>query len=310
MVAAIGAGAQEPRAPRRIAILTPGSARSQADYLRAFRESLRERGHVEGRDVEIEIHYAEGVEQALVPLAAKIATRKPVVVVTGGTLAAEAMRKALRDVPILTLVGDMAGTGLVRNFARPESGITGVNFQAASLDPKRLELLAALLPKGAAVLNLTDSSARAGSHIALGETGRALGLVLHAVEARTPEEIDIAFDAARKLRVAGVNVLTSPFLNVQRARIVKLAAAARLPAIYQWPETAEEGGLLGYGPRIVQIYRQLAGFTSRILKGATPAELPVEQPVRYELVVNMRTARAIGVAVPPSFLLRADKVIE
>jgi putative ABC transport system substrate-binding protein len=302
--------AQETRASRRIAILTTGSSQTVSAYIRAYKEGLREHGHVEGRDVEIEVHYADGREQALAALAAKIAARKPSVVVAGGTVAAEAARRASPDLPVLTLAGDMAGTGLVKNFARPESGITGVSFQAVSLDPKRLELLAALLPKGSAVLNLTDSSARAGSHVTLGETGRALGLVLHAVEARTPEEIDIAFDAARKLGVAGVNVLTSPFLNVHRARIIKLAAAARLPAIYQWPETAEEGGLLGYGPRIVEIYRQLAGFTSRILKGAKPADLPVEQPVRYELVVNTRTARAIGVAVPPSFLARADKVIE
>ena len=302
--------AQETRASRRIAILTTGSSQTVSAYIRAYKEGLREHGHVEGRDVEIEVHYADGREQALAALAAKIAARKPSVVVAGGTVAAEAARRASPDLPVLTLAGDMAGTGLVKNFARPESGITGVSFQAVSLDPKRLELLAALLPKGSAVLNLTDSSARAGSHVTLGETGRALGLVLHAVEARTPEEIDIAFDAARKLGVAGVNVLTSPFLNVHRARIIKLAAAARLPAIYQWPETAEEGGLLGYGPRIVEIYRQLAGFTSRILKGAKPADLPVEQPVRYELVVNTRTARAIGVAVPPSFLVRADKVIE
>src|SRR5687767_989143 len=310
LVADRASWAQETRASRRIAILTTGSSQTVSAYIRAYKEGLREHGHVEGRDVEIEVHYADGREQALAALAAKIAARKPSVVVAGGTVAAEAARRASPDLPVLTLAGDMAGTGLVKNFARPESGITGVSLQAVSLDPKRLELLAALLPKGSAVLNLTDSSARAGSHVTLGETGRALGLVLHAVEARTPEEIDIAFAAARKLGVAGVNVLTSPFLNVHRARIIKLAAAARLPAIYQWPETAEEGGLLGYGPRIVEIYRQLAGFTSRILKGAKPADLPVEQPVRYELVVNTRTARAIGVAVPPSFLVRADKVIE
>lgn len=296
--------------PRRIAVLSPGSPSTVAHYVGAYKEGLRKRGHVEGRDVEIEIHYAEGREQALADLAAKIAARRPVVVVAGGTVAAMAVRKASLEVPILTLAGDMAGTGLVRNFSRPESGITGVSFQAASLDPKRLELLAALLPKGSAVLNLTDSSARAGSHVTLSEAGRSLGLTLHAVEARTPEEIDIAFGAARKLRVAGVNVLTSPFLNVHRARIIRLAAAARLPAIYQWPETAEEGGFMGYGPRVVEIYRQLAGLTSRILKGATPAELPVEQPVKYELVINMKTARAIGFAVPQSFRLRADKVIE
>ncbi len=144
----------------------------------------------------------------------------------------------------------------------------------------------------------------------LGDAGRALGLVLHSVEARTPEEIEIAFTAARKLGVAGVNVLTSPFLNTHRARIMKLAAAARLPAIYQWPETAEEGGLMGYGPRLVAIYRQLAGYTSRILRGASPADLPIEQPIKFELVVNMKTARALGIAIPQSVLLRTDRVIE
>ena len=116
--------------------------------------------------------------------------------------------------------------------------------------------------------------------------------------------------AARKLGIKGVNVLTSPFLNTHRARIIKLAAAARLPAIYQWPETAEEGGLLGYGPRITEIYRQLAGYASRILKGASPAELPVEQPKKYELVINRRSARAAGITIPQDLLLRADRVID
>jgi putative ABC transport system substrate-binding protein len=302
--------AQSQPALRRIAILTPGTPATQATYFRAFKAGLQERGHVEGRDVEIEIYYAEGREEALAPLAAKIAARRPAVVVAGGTVAVEAARKGVPGVPIVTLVGDIVGTGLTALLSRPGSGVTGVSFQAASLDPKRLELLATLLPKGSAVLNLTDSSARAGSHTALGDAGRALGIVLHAVEARSPEEIDVAFDAARKLGVKGINVLTSPFLNTHRARIIKLAAAARLPAIYQWPETAEEGGLLGYGPRVTEIYRQLAGYASRILKGASPAELPVEQPKKYELVINRRTARAIGIAIPQAFLTRADHVID
>ena len=297
-------------AKRRIAILTTGSAATTAANIRSFKAALQERGHVEGGDVEIEIYYADGREEALAPLAAKMAKQGPAVILAPGTVTVQAARKAASDVPIVTLVGDIVGTGLTTMLSRPESGVTGVSFQAASLDPKRLELLATLVPKGSAVLNLTDSSARAGSHVALGDAGRALGLVLHAVEARTPEEIDIAFDAARKLGVKGINVLTSPFLNVQRARIMKLAAAVRLPAIYQWPETAEEGGLLGYGPRLTEIYRQLAGYVSRILKGARPAELPVEQPAKYELIINRRTARAIGVAIPQALLLRADRVID
>ena len=160
------------------------------------------------------------------------------------------------------------------------------------------------------MLNLEDSSARATSQTALSDTGRALGLELHSIEARTVEEIDAAFVAARKLHIAGVNVLSSPFLNLHRARIFRLAAQARLPAIYQWPESAEEGGLLGYGPRLMTIYRQLAGYASRILRGAKAAQLPVEQPTRFELVVNAKAAGALGIAIPQSVLLRADRIIE
>lgn len=260
--------------------------------------------------MEVEIYYAEGREEALAPLAAKISGRRPTLIVAPGTVTVEAARKANPGVPIIALVGDIVGTGFATTLSQPGSGITGVSFQAASLDPKRLELLATLLPKGSSVLNLTDSSARSGSHVALGDAGRKLGLVLHAVEARTPEEIDIAFDAARKLGVKGVNILTSPFLHGHRARIIKLAAAARLPAIYQWPETAEQGGLLGYGPRLIEIYRQLAGYVSRILKGARPADLPVEQPKKYELVINRKTARAIGITIPQNLLIQADRVID
>lgn len=302
------AGSQTSRA--RIAILSPGSPATVSANIRSFVASLRDHGHVEGGDVEIETYYGEGRDDALAPLAAKIAMQQPAVIVAAGTVAVEAARKANPRVPIVTLVGEIVETGFAAMLSRPESGITGVSFQSASLDSKRLELLSMLLPKGSGVLNLTDSSARSGSHVALGDAGRALGLVLHAVEARRPEEIDVAFDAARKLGVKGVNVLTSPFLNVHRAQIIRLAAAARLPAIYQWPETAEEGGLMGYGPRLTEIYRQLAGYVSRILKGASPADLPVEQPTKYELVINRKTARAIGIVIPQELLIRADRVID
>lgn len=295
---------------RRIGVLSPGSPAANSHLIRAFTEGLRERGHVEGRDVEIHVRFAEGREEPLARLAGEIAALRPAVIIAGGTVAVEAARKAAPGVPIVTLVGDLSSTGFASALSRPGSSVTGVSFHSAALDAKRLELLAAMLPKGKSFLNLTDSSARAGSHTALGETGRALGVVLHAVEARTPEEIDVAFSAARKLEVAGVNVLTSPFLNTHRARIMKIAASARLPAIYQWPETAEEGGLIGYGPRLTAIYRQLAGYASRILQGASPAELPFEQPARLELVINLKTARALGITVPQSLLVRADRVIE
>ena len=298
------------QARQRVAILSLGTALTSTALVRVFAEGLRELGHVEGRDVEIDVRFAEGSEPALVRLARELSARRPSLFVAPGTVVVDAVRKAAPGIPVVTLVGDMPGAGLATQLSRPESDITGVSFLSASLDAKRLEFLAPLLPRGSAVLNLEDSSARASSQTALGDTGRALGLVLHSIEARTVEEIDAAFGAARKLHVAGVNVLSSPFLNTHRARIFKLAAQARLPAIYQWPESAEEGGLLGYGPRLTTIYRQLAGYASRILRGANAAQLPVEQPTRFELVVNLKTSRALGIAIPQSVLLRADRAIE
>lgn len=298
------------QAPKRVGLLSIGTPATNSHLVRAFAAALEKRGLVEGRELELVVRYAEGREEKLEPLAREIAARQPAVIVAPGTVVAEVVRKVAPGVPIVTLVGDIAGTGLAATLARPGSVVTGVSFQSATLDAKRLELLAALLPKGSTVLNLSDSSARAGSHTALGNAGRALGITMHTVEARTPEEVDTAFSAARKLDAAGVNVLTSPFLNTQRARIMKLAANARLPAIYQWPENAEEGGLMGYGPRLTDIYRQLASYVVRILQGANPADVPVEQPAKLELVVNLKTAKAIGIKMPQSILVRADRVIE
>lgn len=300
---------QQPQKPQRIGMLSVGSVATSSHLARAFAERLRELGHIEG-DVELDVRYAEGREQALATLARELAARHPVLIVAAGTVPVEAARKFAPGIPVVTLVGDMSVAGLATQLSRPESGVTGVSFLSASLDAKRLELLAALLPKGSAVLNLADPSARPGSQDALVDTGRALGLVLHWREARTLEEVDSAFAVARKLRVAGVNVLSSPFLNLHRARLFELTAAARLPAIYQWPESAEEGGLLGYGPRLTEIYRQLAGYASRILRGAKAAQLPIEQPTRFELVVNLKSARELGITIPQSVLLRADRVIE
>ncbi len=204
----------------------------------------------------------------------------------------------------------MTAAGLATEFGRPDSGVTGISFLSSSLDAKRLQLLAELLPKGSAVLNISDPSARTGAERSIQAAGRSLGLVLHTVDARTTGEIGKAFVTAAKLRVAGINVLSSPLLNANRTRIIELAAAAKLPAIYQWPETAEEGGLMGYGPRLTVVYRQLAVFVSRILQGAKPADLPIEQPTKIELAINMKTAKSLGLSIPQSLLLRADEVIQ
>ena len=301
---------QTATAPRRIGVLRVPSAADGARNFQALRDGLRERGFVEGRDIVIEQRSADGRPAALPRLAAELAAWRPSVIVTAGMLAADAALAADPAVPIVVLIGDAIGAGLAEELKRPGGRVTGVSFLASSLDPKRLELLAMLVPKGSAVLELSDPDARTGSRQAMTDTARSLGLTLHLVEARTTNEIETAFATARRLRLAGVNVLTSSFLNAHRARIIELAAAAKLPAVFQWPESAEDGGLLGYGPRLTTTYAQLAGFVARILGGAKPGDLPMEQPTKFELVVNLKTARAIGLNVPDGLLIRADRVIE
>ena len=303
---ALGQAAKE---PRRVALLSVATEASFASSLQAVRDGLRERGHVEGRDIVVDIRYADGRAQELPRLAAELAALKPTVIIALGTLATDAALAAAADAPIVSL-GDLVAAGHAAQLGRPGGRVTGISFLPSPLNAKRLELLAELLPKGSAVLNLADSRPLSGSLQAVEAAGHALGLVLHAAYASTPAEIDAAFARARKLRVVGLNVLNSPFLHAERARIIQLAASTKLPAIYQWPETARDGGLMGYGPSLTAMFRQLAGFVSRILNGAKPGDLPIEQPTRFELVINLKAAKALGLTIPQSLLLRADEVIQ
>ena len=255
----------------------------------ALRAGLSEGGRVEGRDFELAIRYADGRAEDLARLAAELAALNPALIVATG--------------------GDLVAAGHAATLARPGGNVTGISFLPFDLNAKRLELLAGVLRKGSAVLNL-GYAAPAFATPPMDGAARSLGLVLHTAYASTPAQIDAAFASARTLRVAGVNVLNSPFLSTHHGRIVALAAAARLPAIYQWPETARDGGLMGYGPSLRAMFQRLGGYAARILDGAKPADLPVEQPTRFELVINLKTAQALGLTVPQSLLLRADEVIE
>ena len=303
--------AQPAQAAQRIAYLSAGDATLNPIGLQAIREGLRERGHVEGRDFEIAIRHAGGRAQDLPRLAAELAALGPAVIVAMGTPAVDAALAVDAATPIVSL-GDLIGAGHAAQLGRPDGRVTGINFLPRPLNAKRLELLAELLPKGSAVLNLADSLPLSGSTSIqmVEDAGRSLGLVMHAAYALTPAEIENAFSAAHRLRVAGVNVLSSPFLHAERARIIRLAASARLPAVYQWPQTARDGGLMAYGPGETAMFRQLAGYASRILNGARPTDLPIEQPTRFELVINLKTAKALGITIPRSVLLRADELIE
>ena len=301
-------GQTAPTAPRRLAVLTVSNAAAFAGSLQGLRDGLRERGHVEGRDVVIDIRHAGGRVQELPRLAAELAALRPALFMATGTAATNAALAAGAELPVVS-IGDLVAAGHAAQLHRPGGRVTGISLLLGPLNAKRLELLAAVLPKGSAVLNLGDPN----SAVALGSVeaaGRSLGLVLHAAFADTPSQIDAAFAKARQLRVAGLNVLNSPFLSTQHARIIELAAAARLPAIYQWPESAQDGGLMGYGPSLTEMFRQLAGYASRILGGAPAADMPIEQPTSFTLVINLKTAKVLGLAIPQSLLLRADAVIE
>ncbi len=311
-----GFGAQPSRgrsgqAVQRIGYLTAGGATSNPTGFLAFREGLRERGHVEGRDVVLDVRYAEGRTQDLPRLAAELAALEPVVIIAPGPSATDAALGATAALatPVVSL-GDLVASGHAAQLGRPGGRVTGISFLPFPLNAKRLELLALTLPRGSAVLNLAELQALPEAILMVEEAGHALGLVTHAAYARTADEIDAAFAAARRLRVAGVNVLNSPFLYNLRAHIFQLAASARLPAIYQWPAAAREGGLMAYGPSLEAMNRQLAGYASRILAGAKAADLAVEQPTRFELVINLKTARALGLTIPQTLLLRADEVIQ
>ena len=275
-----------------------------------FRDGLRERGHVEGRDFVLDVRFAEGRAQDLPRLAAELAALRPAVIVAPGQAADAALAAtAALATPIVSL-GDLVASGHAAQLGRPGGRVTGISFLPFPLNAKRLELLAQTLPRGSAVLNLAGLRPRPEAMQMVEDAGHALGLVTHAAYANTVDEIDAAFAAARRLRVAGVNVLNSPFLYNLRAHIFELAASAKLPAIYQWPDAAREGGLMGYGPSLEAMNHQLAGYALRILAGALPADLPIEQPTRFELVINLKTARALGITIPQSLLLRAEEVIQ
>jgi putative tryptophan/tyrosine transport system substrate-binding protein len=233
-------------------------------------------------------------------------------ILAGGNPAIRAAQQATTTIPILGLTDDMVGSGLAVSMAHPGANTTGVGLLATELDGKRQELLIELIPGARHIAALTDPNTTASRQLqALQDAARAHDVELDIHTAGTPEEITPAIDAAKASGAAGLNVLASPVLFASRRLIFERANALRLPAIYQWPEMAREGGLAGYGPSIVQLFRDvLSRQLVKLLEGAKPADLPVEQPTRFELVINLDTARALGLTMPHSMLMLADEVIE
>jgi len=304
---ALSVSAQAQRATKvyRIGYLSAGSTSSEALRLEAFREGLRERGYVEGQNIIVEVRYSEGKPEKLADLAADLVRFKVDVIVAGGTII-RAAKNATRTVPIVMLfTPDPVGTGYVESLARPGGNVTGLS--SMELGGKRLELfkevfpkirrLAVLWPAGSSTFGETQSAAQ------------ALGLKIRPLEIQGPEDFGGAFAAATKERLDGLLTVASQFLTANRKRIVEFAAKNRLPAMYHNEDFIEAGGLMSYAPSLLDMHRRAATYVDKILKGAKPADLPVEQPMKFELVINLNTAKQIGVTIPPNVLARADKVI-
>ncbi len=314
LAAPLTAEAQQAAKIARIGYLAPNLA-AGPHLPEAFRQGLRDLGYVEGRNVVIEYRDAERKFERLPALAAELVALKVDVIVVVGTPAALAVKQATRTLPIVFIgVGDPVTSGLVTNLARPGGNVTGSSALIPELVGKCLEQLTQAIPGVSRVAVLwepgglserTDKDMLNAADVA----ARALGVRLQVVAARGSADFDKTFSDMTRARAGALTVLPSPVFTSERKRLVDLAAKNRLPAVYPWREFVDAGGLMSYGPNLADMHRRAATYVDKILKGAKPADLPVEQPTKFELVINLRTAKALGLTIPPSVLGRADEVI-
>jgi putative tryptophan/tyrosine transport system substrate-binding protein len=305
--------AQQPQKISRIGVLLPGTPASFSLRTKAFLDGLRELGYVEGATIAFEWKWGQDRVETLSGLAADLVRSNVDVIVTGGTSAAKALKAATATIPIVVaIISDPVASGLVDGLARPGGNLTGFSIVAPELGGKRLELLKELVPHVSSVavlLNIRNPQ----SQIELKEMRSAaqeMRLQLYPIEISTEDGLEDAFAAMNKAAVQALVVLTDPILFSQRKRTVDLANKNRLPAVYFFKGYAEEGGLMSYGPSDTDLFRRTAAYVDRILKGTKPGDLPIEQPTKFELLINLKAANMVGVTIPESFLLRADKVIE
>jgi putative ABC transport system substrate-binding protein len=307
------AEAQQPAKVPRSGYLTGATPDGQSARTEAFRQGLRELGYVEGKSVVIEYRYAEGKLDRLPALAAELVRLKVDVIVTGGGIITRPAKEATATIPIvMTQDDDPVGNGFVVTLARPGGNITGLSNFAPEISGKQLELLKEIVPRLSRVA-VFGTSTNPGNAQVLKEmelAAKAFGVKLQSLEIRDPNDIDTVFRAASKGSADAIVALGSSVLNSHRTQVIELAVKSRLPAIYNQRLYVEAGGLMSYGVSITDLDRRAATYVDKILKGAKPADLPVEQPKKFEFIINLKAAKQIGLTIPPNVLARADRVIK
>jgi len=308
----MAARAQQPSNLPTIGFLVSGTPSSHREWVAAFVQRLRELNWTEGRNVAIEIRWAEGRNERLAEITAEFVRRRADVIITSATPPTVAAKQATSVIPIVfAALGDPVGVGLVESLARPGGNATGLSLQQTDAASKRLELLRDVVP-GLRRLAIMANSGNPSAALDMREaeaTARALGLEAITSEILRAEDIAPAFDAL-KGRVEALYVCNDPLVNINRVRMNTLALAARLPAVYGFRELVEAGGLMSYGPNYSDLFRRAADYVDKILRGAKAADIPIEQPTKFDLVINLITAKALGLDVPATLLARADEVIE
>lgn len=307
------AAAQPAAGTHRIAFVNIGDAASGAVNVAAFRAGLAALGYVEGRNLVIDFRWADQDEAALPGLIADLVRKGPAVILsTGGPVTLRAVKGAVTKIPVVFTTGDPVAEGAVASYAKPGGNLTGLAVLAGDLDAKRLELLAQLAPRAQRIAVVWNPAQPRIEPIMrnVDAAARRLGVTLQRWPAGNRRDLERAFAAIANAKPDALLVVADPTLGFERERIVEFARAQRLPGVYFWREFAELGGLASYGTNLASVYRRAATYVDRILKGARPADLPVEQPTTFDLVINARTAKELGVAIPAPLLARADEVIQ
>jgi len=300
-----------PQGPARIDFIGNADSKTQASSVNAFRQGLADRGLIDGQNLRVEYRWAQGKTDRFPGIAAELVRLKVDVIIATGSVSLRAVQQATSTIPTVTiLLIDPVDAGFVASYARPGGNITGLASQYEEIVTKQVQLLAEAMPGLSRLALLHHRSARPVTTTAAAAAAVKLRLTPQTLEVRDVQGFAGAFKTARDARAQAMLVLPSPILNAHRRRLIQLAASHRLPALYEFRSYVEDGGLMSYGPSIDDMFRRAAGFAGRILNGARPGELPIERPTKFELVFNLRTAKALGLTIPPALLARVDQVIE